>query len=289
ELAQEAARQLFLRLVTLGEGAEDTRRRVERTELASMEVDQAALEEAIQEFGAWRLLSFDRDPRSGTPTIEVAHEALMREWGRFRRWIDSGRGQVRLHRRLAAAAREWEDAGREASYLLRGSNLAQFELLAGESAIALTELEREFVDVSTTANEFEVARQRRQNRRLKGLLTGAVALLILAVVAGALALVSRSNAQHEAQVALGRQLGAEAVSEPRIDRAMLLARESLNLDRSPQTAGTLLATLLRTPAVIGTFTVPIQDRPQDVKVAPDGQSIAAVTNNSVMRIYGVRT
>jgi hypothetical protein len=50
-------------LVTLGEGAEDTRRRVERTELASMEVDQAALEEAIQEFGAWRLLSFDRDPR----------------------------------------------------------------------------------------------------------------------------------------------------------------------------------------------------------------------------------
>src|SRR4029077_6109798 len=118
EDAQEASRQLFLRLVTLGEGAEDTRRRVERTELASMEVDQPALEQAIQEFGAWRLLSFDRDPRSGAPTVEVAHEALMREWGRFRRWIDNGREQVRLHRRLAAAAREWEDAGREPSYLL---------------------------------------------------------------------------------------------------------------------------------------------------------------------------
>src|SRR5436305_1570306 len=125
EQEQEAARQLFLRLVTLGEGAEDTRRRVERTELASMEVDQGALEEAIQEFGGWRLLSFDRDPRTGTPTIEVAHEALMREWGRFRRWIDSGREEVRLHRRLAAATREWEDAGQEPSYLLRGSNLAQ--------------------------------------------------------------------------------------------------------------------------------------------------------------------
>src|SRR6266550_1299780 len=289
EQAQEASRQLFLRLVTLGEGAEDTRRRVERTELASMEVYQDALEEAIQEFGAWRLLSFDRDPRSGAPTIEVAHEALMREWARFRRWIDSGREEVRLHRRLAAATREWEEAEREPSYLLRGSNLAQFELLAAESAIALTELEREFVDASRTANELELARHRRQNRRLKALLTGAVGVLVLAIVAGALALVSRSTAQHEAQVALGRQLGAEAVSEPRIDRAMLLARESLNLDHSPQTAGTLLATLLRTPAVIGTFTVPIQDRPQDVKVAPDGQSIAAVTNNSVMRIYGVRT
>ena len=49
-----------------------------------------------------------------------------------------------------------------------------------------------------------------------------VVVLVLAVIAGALALVSRSNAQHEAQVALGRQLGAEAVSEPRIDLAMLL-------------------------------------------------------------------
>jgi WD40 repeat protein/class 3 adenylate cyclase len=289
EHAQEAARQLFLRLVTLGEGAEDTRRRVERTELASMEVDQDALEEAIQEFGAWRLLSFDRDPRTGTPTIEVAHEALMREWARFRRWIDSGREEVRLHRRLAAAAREWEEAGREQSYLLRGSNLAQFDALAAESTIALTELEREFVDASRTANELELARQRRQNRRLKGLLAGAVGLLLLAVIAGVLALISRSNAQHEAHVALGRQLGAEAVSEPRIDLAMLLARESLNLNDSPQTEGTMLATLLRTPAVTGTFTVPIQDRPQNVEVSPDGRHIAAITNNGVMRIYDTRT
>jgi WD40 repeat protein/class 3 adenylate cyclase len=285
EDAQEASRQLFLRLVTLGEGAEDTRRRVERTELASMEVDQPALEQAIQEFGAWRLLSFDRDPRSGAPTIEVAHEALMREWGRFRRWIDNGREEVRLHRRLAAAAREWEAADREPSYLLRGSNLAQFDALAAESTIALTELEREFVDASRTANELELARQRRQNRRLRTLLAGAVGLLVLAVIAGVLALVSRSNAQHEAQVALGRQLGAEAVSEPRIDLAMLLARESLNLDRSPQTEGTLLATLLRTPGVTGTFTLPIQDRPLDVAVSPDGRSIAMVTNNNIMRVY----
>jgi WD40 repeat protein/class 3 adenylate cyclase len=289
EPAQEAARQLFLRLVTLGEGAEDTRRRVERTELASMELDQGALEEAIQEFGAWRLLSFDRDPRSGAPTIEVAHEALMREWGRFRRWIDSGREEVRLHRRLAAAAREWEEADREPSFLLRGSNLAQFELLARGTTIALTELEREFVEASTAANELELARQRRQNQRLRALLAGAVALLVLALIAGALALVSRSNAQHEAKVALGRQLGAEAVSEPRIDLAMLLARESLNLDRSPQTEGTLLATLLRSPTVIGTFTVPIEDRPQNVEASPEGRTIAAVTNNDTMLIYDTRT
>jgi WD40 repeat protein len=279
EQAQGAARQLFLRLVTLGEGAEDTRRRVERTELASMEVDQDALEEAIQAFGAWRLLSFDRDPRTGTPTIEVAHEALMREWGRSRRWIDSGREQVRLHRRLASAAREWEEAEREPSYLLRGSNLAQFDALAAESTIALTELERQFVDASRTANALELARERQRNRRLRTLLAGAVGLLVLAIIAGALALASRATAQREARVALGRQLGAEAVSQPRIDLAMLLARESLNLDKSPQTEGTLLTTLLRSPAAIATFTFPSAVRPCcAMSVSPDG-SILGVPDN----------
>ena len=71
---------------------------------------------------------------------------------------------------------------------------------------------------------------------------------------------------------------------------MLLARESLNLDRSPQTEGTLLATLLRSPAAIGTFALRISDgRPQEVKVSPDGRSIAAVTNCCGMKIFDART
>ena len=41
------------------------------------------LDQAIEAFGSSRLLSFDRDPRTGTPTIEVAHEALLREWAGF--------------------------------------------------------------------------------------------------------------------------------------------------------------------------------------------------------------
>jgi WD40 repeat protein len=70
---------------------------------------------------------------------------------------------------------------------------------------------------------------------------------------------------------------------------MLLARESLNLNDSPQTEGTMLATLLRTPEVTGTFTVPIQDRPQNVAVSPDGRSIAVVTNTNALRIYDTGT
>jgi WD40 repeat protein/class 3 adenylate cyclase/energy-coupling factor transporter ATP-binding protein EcfA2 len=287
--AQEAARQLFLRLVALGEGAEDTRRRVERTELAAMEVDQDGMEEAIEAFGSSRLLSFDRDPRTGTPTIEVAHEALLREWARLRRWIDSAREDVRLHRRLAAAAREWDESDRDPSFLLRGSHLAQFESWAADSRVALTGVEREFVGTSVAESRRELLRERRQNRRLKILLAGVAALLAVAVAAGIVALLQRQSAKHEATVALAGQLGAQSVIEPRIDRAVLLGHEAVNLDRSTQTEGALLSTLLRSPAAIGTFTFPIQARPLSAAVTPDGRTLAVADNQREIRFFDTRT
>ena len=66
---------------------------------------------------------------------------------------------------------------------------------------------------------------------------------------------------------------------------MLLAREAVNLDRSPQTEGTLLATLLRSPAAIGTFTVPIDSRPQRIDVSPDERTIAVADNTAAVRFY----
>src|SRR5439155_6886335 len=157
EAGREAARQLFLQLVGLGEGTEDTRRRVDRAEIGSLDVDQTAMSDALDSFGTSRLLSFDRDPRTGSPTVEVAHEALLREWARLRRWIDAARNDVRMHRRLAAAANEWHDSGRDPSFLLRGGHLAQFESWRDESGLALTELEREYLGTSSDERDAEQA------------------------------------------------------------------------------------------------------------------------------------
>ena len=108
---QAVAQQVFLRLVTLGEGTEDTRRRVERAELASVVPDAATLQEVLDIFGRHRLLSFDRVPDTRAPTVEVAHEALLREWARLRSWLDNSREDVRQQRRLARLAAEWDPAG----------------------------------------------------------------------------------------------------------------------------------------------------------------------------------
>jgi hypothetical protein len=116
-----AVQQLFLRLVTLGdEGSEDSRRRVLRSELESLEVEPLALASVIDSFGARRLLTFDRDAATRGPTVEVAHEALLREWRRLRGWLEAAREDVRIQRRLAAAASEWTEVGQDQSFLLRG-------------------------------------------------------------------------------------------------------------------------------------------------------------------------
>ncbi|MDX6413556.1 MAG: hypothetical protein QOH23_966 [Gaiellaceae bacterium] len=287
--AAEAAHQLFLRLVAVSEGSEDTRRRVEREELEGLQVDQMALAEAMEAFGNSRLLSFDRDPRTGGATVEVAHEALLREWGRLRGWIHASRGDVVLHRRLANTAAEWTAADRDPSYVLRGGNLAQFEAWSARSGLALTVDESDFLNASRVESQRELEGQRRQNRRLKALLAGAGVLLVAAVAAGAVAFVQRGSAQHQATVALARRLGAQAVIEPRLDRAMLLASAAVQFDHSPETEGTLLSTLLRSPFAVGTLTLPISVRPCcGMTLSPDGRTLAVSDNAGHVRFVDTR-
>ena len=119
--SNEAARQLFLRLVSLGEGEEDTRRRVLRSELLSIE--STNLTEVIDLFGQARLLTFDHHPTNREPTIEVSHEALLKEWSRLGTWLDESRADVRLQRMLTTAAAEWMESDQDPGFLLRGSRL----------------------------------------------------------------------------------------------------------------------------------------------------------------------
>ena len=273
--SQDAARQLFLRLVTLGEGVEDTRRRVLRTELISLTpqlplqslgegaAGERVMDAVIETFGKARLLSFDRDPATRGSTVEVAHEALLREWKRLREWLDASRADVRLLRMLAAAAAEWVNAERDASFLLQGARLAQFEGSVAGTKLALTHDERMFLEASLAERQKheaeEAARQRREleaarklaeteKRRaeeqtraagrlrqrailLAGALLVAVGLAFAAVWLAQRARTERNNAEYQRQVAFARELSVNAVNNLRADpeRSILLALQAVSV------------------------------------------------------------
>jgi WD40 repeat protein/serine/threonine protein kinase len=250
--AREAVRQLFLRLITVGnEGADDTRRRVLRSELTTLEVDLEAMDAVIDTFGARRLLSFDRDPATRGPTVEVAHEALLTEWRRLRGWIEAAREDVRMHRRLTAAAREWTDAGRDPSFVLRGTHLARFEAWAESSGLALTVDERAYLEGSLaqrTADRAEeesrtareTALERRSLIRLRALVAVLMSLALVASGLTAFAFSQRRAAQREARLAAARELASAAVASLEVDPelSVLLAIEAVETTRSSD--GTVL-------------------------------------------------
>jgi WD40 repeat protein/DNA-binding SARP family transcriptional activator/tRNA A-37 threonylcarbamoyl transferase component Bud32 len=289
EAGQGACRQLFLRLITLGdEGSEDTRRRVLRTELASVEVEPEAMEQVIDALGNARLLSFDRDPATRGPTVEVAHEALLREWGRLRGWVEAAREDVRTHRRLATAAADWAGADRDASFLLRGSRLQHLESWAGATGLALTSSERLYLQKSVARREAEAAaeetrqaKEARLERRSVIRLRALVAVLaVLALVASSLTLVAldqRGRARQQSRIAFARELAAAAaanVVDP--DRSILLAMQAVRTYRSAgvpvaRDAVEALHGAVQSSRVVMTLVHPSSS---NVSWSPDGSLIA---------------
>lgn len=244
---KEATRQLFLRLVNVGEdGSETTRRRVLRTELASLNVDRVPMDAAIDAFGARRMLSFDRDPGTRGPTVEIAHEALLREWGRLRQWIEASREELRLHARLSASVSEWTEAERSDDYLLTGDRLTHAEEGIRTSSIELTEDEREYVRASRARVDSEAAAERerrtreaRLERRSVVRLRALVAVLAVAcLVAASLTIIAvnrnrgaeRQNSRQTAgRLTAGSVASLEADPELSVSLALLAVEEMAEL------------------------------------------------------------
>ncbi|HVR78622.1 MAG TPA: BTAD domain-containing putative transcriptional regulator [Acidimicrobiia bacterium] len=187
-----AARQLFLRLVIIADGDEWGRRRVPASEILSLDLDVLALQTVIDAFAGQRLLTLDRDAVTGSPTVEVAHEALLTNWDRLRDWIEDSREDLKRHEALTAALNEWNDAGRDADYLLTGARLAAYEQWAASTTMRLTEAEHTFIDESSSrrsrAEDERRSREATAKRASRRRLWGAVALTVMSVVTIALTL-----------------------------------------------------------------------------------------------------
>lgn len=270
---QQQAHRLFLRLITPGEGTEDTRRRVRLSEFAAGDAPISLDNPVFRQYGSFRLLTFDRDPLTREPTVEVAHEALIRSWGRLRDWLRAGRDELRIQRRLTAAAAEWAASDRDPSYLASGARLLQFTGLEAGDTSALNAEEREFLEASLAAaartaaieeerrqGELRAAQQlaateaaraeeqqqaaTRLRQRAYGLAGALTAALILASVALYFGVIARRNqqaAEAASRVATSRELAAAAINNLVVDpeRSILLALHALEVDRTRQASDAL--------------------------------------------------
>ena len=273
---QALSRSIFLRLTELGEGTEDTRRRASFAELAGQSWDSAEVDEVLDILTDARLITVSAG------TVEVAHEALIREWATLRGWLDEDREGLKLHQHLTESARAWEGLQRDPGELYRSGRLVQALEWSSGHGSELNSLEQAFLNasselVSRDAVEREAQRQReaesarqlaqaqmeravtqqRAHRRLRSLLVGLAGLLILALALGAFAWRQQQRVLQQDQLAASRSLASVAMDNLHLDpqRSMLLALEAEQTADSAEARQALQSAIVASRAL---SIVPIQ-------------------------------
>jgi hypothetical protein len=122
---RKLTRALFVRLIDPGATEQDTtRRRAALSEFSLPEASQQRLmRETIDAFIAARLLTTNEI--AGTTTIEVSHEALIREWPRLAGWLREARDDIRIQQTISKDAADWEQRNKPRDRLYRGSQLKE--------------------------------------------------------------------------------------------------------------------------------------------------------------------
>lgn len=259
--AREMARWVFLRLVTVGRDADDTRRRVRYDELLKHAPDPESAKSVVDDFTRDRLLTRDQD------SVTITHEVLIRAWPRLRDWIEQDRDGNLVRQDLEEAAADWERADQEPAALYGGSRLE----------IAQAWAEKHPADLSLAARTFlaTAERQQRRGQRLRRIAVTVITLLaVTASTAAVFAFVQNARAVRDRNQA--------------VDAATASSSQQLAPTNSSLSAQLALAAYRMNPSAQATSRlITTENTPMDIRLAgskgsaytvaysPDGHTVAA--------------
>ncbi|GJD22934.1 pentapeptide repeat-containing protein [Rivularia sp. IAM M-261] len=201
---QLAAKRIFLELTQLGEGTEDTRRRVLLEDLVTSQQSNNVeikvflkrfrsvpegnnlapidIEQVVQKLADAKLIVtstlMEKGAESGkVAVLDVAHEALIRHWSLLGEWLDENRDKLRQKRKIEAAAQEWREKGKAKDYLLQKKPLQDAKAFQKQQAVnlVLSSLVEEFISKSL---------KHEQDNRIKFIGFNLIAPLLLLVFLG---------------------------------------------------------------------------------------------------------
>ena len=321
EQGKETTRQLFLNLVhgnVVTDGYErswSTRRRALRMDLLALAEEDEQIDELIDTFSAYRLLTLDHDQASRQPTVELAHESLTTEWPRLRAWSEESRQDLLQLKRLRSLANDWQSAHQASDYLLLGARLDQVIAWRTDSNLSLPATEQAFLDESLQyraarrkadakrkQRELETAQRlalteslraeehREANHRLKRFSLGLILLLVAALGIALLAWSERNRAELQSRIAQARGLASEAIAQINGDpeRSIFLAQQAVRLTYETDgyalpEAEAALHQSIQASRVMLSF-------PQSggVSVSPDGSLLAIGDSRGLITLWDIQ-
>jgi uncharacterized protein YjbI with pentapeptide repeats/energy-coupling factor transporter ATP-binding protein EcfA2 len=139
EEEKETVKHIFMSLTQLGEGTEDTRRRVLKQDLITKKHSETVIDNTVKELADEKLIVTSEQVAKGSHlsrevVVDVAHEALIRNWDLLGKWLDESRSNLLEQRKIENDAREWQDSGKKSDYLLQGLRLKEAKKFQKESS-----------------------------------------------------------------------------------------------------------------------------------------------------------
>jgi WD40 repeat protein len=322
---QTFARALFLRLIEVGLTPQDTTRRRARLDELSLESDEDSqrLRAVAQHFVDARLLT--TDSTYSEDTIEVSHEALLREWERLGGWVADARDDLRIQRAVSATAADWVRRGRrkDDDQLYRGEVLA--EARGWSSRNFPSRDERAFIVTSEESERREADARRRQVQALRLARFALISAIIMALGIGLFlsaqlnqqqrestnlletqvaiseaerlsaeiarleALAESERAERNANASFAAELAAEALNNTAdLDLALLLGIEAGYQNFDPSAQYTLL-TLLNSSPSIRAYLHGHTASVESISISPDSRTLITAGDDNKIIVWDLTT
>lgn len=266
-----------MRLVGEGAAGGIERRRISLAELETLRSEDVARVVA--------LLTDRRLLTVSAGTVELAHEALLREWPRLQGWVEEDREGLRIQRNLNAAAREWVRCKKDEGALYRGSRLVEVLEWREANDPTLNDLEREFVTASDARRQLDRAtRRRRLVLAFAGLITVLVAISIVAIVS----ISQGREAERQRDIAASRELAGQATSlldsDPGLSRLIALKAYERRDTEQAESAVRQATLADRATAILPADAGEVYA----ATPSPDGRKVATAGDDGSVRIWDLQ-
>ncbi|MEH2306098.1 WD40 repeat domain-containing protein [Nostoc sp.] len=281
---KEQVRRIFIQLVHPGEGTEDTRRLATKAELGE------ASWELVKQLADNRLVVTSQNS-ANQETVEVVHEALIRNWGELRQWMNADRSFRAWQDRLRSAMYQWEQTQRDEGALLRGAALVEGEEKLKQRREDISAGEQEFIQASVALRDKE-QKQRERTKRLTfyGLAGGLVLALGLSALAGIgwrNAEISQINAFAQSSDGFLALDGRKAVQSSVKAAVKMQGKFWVDADTRTQVKLALLNTVhnVAAPNTLGGHANSVNS----ISFSPDGKMLASSSADNTVKLWDTTT